>query len=57
MSYMQEQVDQETIVKKERSDVHMSYMKDKGSDQETIVQKEKSDLHISYMKDQVTKKP
>ena len=29
MSYMNDHVDQETIVKKERSDVHMSYMKDK----------------------------
>ena len=27
MSYMKVQVDQETIVQKERSDVHMSYMK------------------------------
>ena len=28
MSYMKDQVDKETIVQKERSDVHMSYMKD-----------------------------
>ena len=28
MSYMKNQVDQETIVQKKRSDVHMSYMKD-----------------------------
>ena len=30
MSYMKNQVDQETIVQKERSDVHMSYMKRPG---------------------------
>ena len=37
--YRKKQVctDQETIVQKERSDVHMSYMKDQV-DQETIVQ-------------------
>ena len=44
--------DQETIVQKERSDVHMSYMKDQV-DKETIDQKERSDVHMSYMKDQV----
>ena len=53
MSYMKEPgKDQESIVKKKRSDVNMSYMKDQV-DKQTIVQKERSDVHMSYMKDQV----
>ena len=46
MSYMKDQVDKETIVQKEISDVQMSYMKDQV-DKETIVQKERSDVHMT----------
>ena len=55
MSYMKDQVDQETIV--DISCTHVIH-EEPGRDQETIVQKEESDVHMSYMKDQVeTKKP
>ena len=52
MLYMQDNLDQETIVQKERSHVYVLYMKNQV-DQETIVQKERSDVHMSYMKERL----